>query len=222
VLSNDYNGVIWARLADLEADRVIAAIVNRFRKRNLWALWHLDQESRPIDLAQRLEAYGCMRLEPGVCMAADLFALNETTKDIPGLTIERVVDNAGLSAWMDIWMQVDDGVRETRERLYESLGLSGEQQLRHYLARLDGWPVAISQLFLGGEAAGIYCVTSIPEVQRRGIGTAVTLAPLLEARALGYHVAVLGPTPEGQHMYARMGFELFPSPLVAYALWNDI
>jgi GNAT superfamily N-acetyltransferase len=155
-------------------------------------------------------------------MAADLFALNETTKDIPGLTIERVVDSAGLSAWMDTWIQLDDEAHEPRERLYASLGLDGEQKLRHYLARLDGRPVATSQLFLGGEAAGIYCVTTIPEAQRRGIGTAVVLAPLLDARALGYRVAVLGPTPEAQHMYARMGFELFPSPLVAYSLWNEM
>jgi GNAT superfamily N-acetyltransferase len=154
-------------------------------------------------------------------MAADLSELNQTTKDIPGLTVDRVVDTAGLSAWMDIWMRLDDGERESREQLYASLGLDGERQLRHYLAKLDGQPVATSQLFLGSEAAGIYCVTSIPEVQRRGIGTAVVLAPLLEARALGYYVAVLGPTPEAQGMYARMGFELFPSPSVAYTLWNE-
>src|SRR5512146_1299169 len=96
-----------------------------------------------------LEAHGCSRLRTGVCMVADLSAVDVSSRTIPGLTVEQVVDAPSLAAWMDVWMHFDDGPREPRERLYSSLGLEGNRHLRHYLARWNGKPVAISQLFIG-------------------------------------------------------------------------
>lgn len=216
VLSNDYNGVAWFRLTETQVNPVIAEILGRFSSRKVPFVWHVGSDSRPADLAHRLEAHGCRRLHPGVCMGADLLTLNETMRDVPGLVVERVVDEVDLAAWMDVWMYFDDGEREPRERLYASLGLGGDQPLRHYLARLGGQPVGVSQLFLGRDVAGLYCVGTLPELRQRGIGTALTLVRLRDARTLGYRLSVLGPTRESQRMYQRIGFELYPSTSVDY------
>jgi GNAT superfamily N-acetyltransferase len=119
---------------------------------------------------------------------------------------------------MAVWLHFDDGPREPRERLYASLGLAGDRPLRHYLAWLNCRPVGVSQLFLGRGAAGLYCVATLRDVRHKGIGTAITLAPLQDARALGYHVAVLAPSREAQSMYRRIGFELWPSAGIDCAL----
>jgi hypothetical protein len=149
VLSNDYNGVAWFRLVQSKANPVITEILEHFSSRKVAFTWHVGSNSRPADLPHRLEAHGCRRLLPGVCMGAELFNLNEdVTRDVPGLAIQRVVDEVDLAAWVDIWMHFDDGEREPRSRLYASLGLNGDQPLQHYLARLDGQPVGVSQLFL--------------------------------------------------------------------------
>lgn len=158
VFSNDYNGVAWARLDEANADQMIEEVLERFRRRKLPFLWHISGDSQPADLDKRLIAHGCERLNSGVCMAVDLSALNEDARPAPGLTIERVTNEVSLAEWFGVWMNFDDGVREPRERLYVSLGLSGNCPLRHYLARLDGRPVGVAQLFLGREAAGIYVV----------------------------------------------------------------
>jgi len=148
VLSNDYNGVAWFRSAKPNINPIIAEILGRFSSWQVPFLWHIGSDSRPTDLARQLEAHGCRRLDPGVCMGADLSTLNEKMGDVLGPVIKRVVNPVDLAAWMDVWMHFDDGEREPRERLYASFGLRGDQPLRHYLARMDGQPVGVSQLFL--------------------------------------------------------------------------
>jgi hypothetical protein len=201
---NDYNGVAWARLPEDRADTTIAEVLARFRARNVPFLWYVTADSRPADLGQRLLAHGCIKLSSGVGMAADLHTTNETQRDVPGLVIRRVTDEADLARWCSVY----DDDRERREPLFASLGLNGERPLCHYLALLDGQAVGTSSLFLANESVGLYHVEVVPWAWKQGIGTAITLAPLREARALGYRVAVLAPTPESQNMYRRIGFVL--------------
>lgn len=217
VEDNTFNGVVRAQLSEAHVDQVIDEVALRFRERDVFHLWFLNVDSRPANLEQLLLAHGWVCLRQGVGMAIDLSAIASPFRPPSELTIERVVDEEGVRLWGSFHRYLDDGQRdEPRERLYISLGLDGDQPLRHYIARLGEEPVGGLSLFLGQEAAGIYNVEVAPDKQRRGVGTAMTRAVLEEARKLGSRVGVVGPTPESRSMYERLGFVLHRQALPMY------
>jgi GNAT superfamily N-acetyltransferase len=219
VAATEYNGVVWARLTEAEADQLVPVLVERFRLHQLPAVWHLDPSSQPADLAQRLERLGCARLEPRVSLAAPVLIVTQGMRPLPHLTVERVITPDDLKVWMDIWAEHDVSPRAPRESLYAGLGLNRFEPLRHYLARLDGRPVGVSQLFLGQRSAGVYSVAVRHDYRGLGIGAALVQMPLVEARTLGYELAVLGPTHEPTAKFEGLGFERCDSTFSGYSLW---
>ena len=76
-----------------------------------------------------------------------------------------------------------------------------------YIAYLNGVPVSVSTVYYGAGVAGIYSVGTLRKYQHRGIGTAITLAPLIDARKRGFEIAVLTATTKGFPIYERIGFK---------------
>jgi GNAT superfamily N-acetyltransferase len=77
---------------------------------------------------------------------------------------------------------------------------------RVILARLNGVPVASALTTTIGDVAGIYSVVTLPEARGKGIGTAVTLAVLHDARSRGARMGVLESADMGFPVYTRLGF----------------
>jgi len=203
--SNSMNGVAWAHFNSADADQIIVDTLKRFIERQVWFLWYVGPNSAPPDLAQRLERFGCVSLGQGVSMGADLNALNEDGRDVSGLVVKRVADEADLTLWCDVYCGEEED-RPLQECILNSLGLDADCPLYHYLALLNGEPVGTSSLFLGQRVAGLYDISVKEEARRQSIGTALALTALREARTSGYRVAVLGPTPDSFRMYQRIGF----------------
>jgi GNAT superfamily N-acetyltransferase len=221
VPAEDYNGVVWARLTAADADIQVPLLVQQFRDQGLPAVWHVDSGSEPRDLAPRLQALGCRAVAPQVAMAASLERLAREMSRFPGLTVDRVLSTEDLVEWMDVRSQITPEPKSVRGDIYVSLGLGGRQPLHHYLARVDGHPAGVAQLFLGRRAAGLYSVGVAPAFRGRGIGTALVLTPLLVARTLGYDIGVVRPPADSQAMYAHLGFSALPPSGLAYAIGSS-
>jgi GNAT superfamily N-acetyltransferase len=119
---------------------------------------------------------------------------------------------------MDVRLQIAPEARTMRESIYLSLGLGGRQPLHHYLARVDGEPAGVAQLFLGRRSAGLYSVGVAPAFRGRGIGTALVLTPLLVARTLGYDVGVVRPPADSRVMYEHLGFHALEPSAAGYVI----
>ncbi|MDX6408440.1 MAG: hypothetical protein QOE13_1511 [Gaiellaceae bacterium] len=73
-----------------------------------------------------------------------------------------------------------------------------------WLGRVEGKPVGAAMSYRTDEAVGIFGVTTIASARRRGYGTALTRAAMLDESGLP---AILAPSPEGDALYRRLGFE---------------
>jgi GNAT superfamily N-acetyltransferase len=89
---------------------------------------------------------------------------------------------------------------------------------RLFVGYLDHQPVSTSMLFHGAGVAGIYAVGTIPRERNKGIGAAITLKPLLEARQQGYHFAVLFSSRMGNSVYKRVGFREVACKIGVYVM----
>ncbi|HET6296410.1 MAG TPA: GNAT family N-acetyltransferase, partial [Kribbella sp.] len=163
---------------------------------------------RPADLGERLLKAGFTAggSEPG--MAVDLTKLAGSVGP-GGLVIERIGEGE-LDAWVGtLGKGFGEGVKEAEwvGSVYRRLGVG--DPWRHYLGWLDGEPVATATVYLAAGVAGVYFVMTVPEARRRGIGAAITLAALQEARDSGSTHAVLGSSPAGRTVYESLGFRTY-------------
>lgn len=191
-----------------DVDRIIEDTVAHFTSAGVTAFtWWVEQDARPTDLGERLQAHGFQYAEGPPGMAADLVALDEDVTAPPELRIEQVGDPAMLMQWVSTLFRGFGLPEDGEDALFDVLvGPGFDLPLRHYLGFLGDEPVATAELFLGAGVAGIYGVVTVPKARRRGIGAALTLAPLREARDLGYGVGILHSSEMALGLYRRLGF----------------
>ena len=216
------NLVVCTELPKQGVNELIGNALSHFRSRNITRLAWLTEEGVPaMEIKKYLEAHGLTFRESFATeMAADLTGLPENKSFPNGLKIVPVEDEATLRKWIHV-ASIGFGVPIDVEDIWYGFFAEAvcERPFRTYLALLNGEPVGTSQLFTSAGVAGIYNVTCMPQARGRGIGPAVTLAPLLEARQIGYRVGILQASSMGYKVYKRLGFQDF-GKLSVY-LWEQ-
>jgi len=206
-----FNSVCRAKIEPQNADAVIETTLSRYKARDVPMMWWTGPATRPKNLGTALEAHGLVKDEgdsPG--MAVDLHALNDHLNRPPGLRIKVVDDEESLRRWSETLVAafpMPDFVAKPMFNLLLTMGFGKASPLRNYYGWLNDEAVATSSLFLGAGVAGIYNVGTLPKVRRQGVGAAMTLEPLFEARALGYGVGVLTASQLGASLYRKIGFK---------------
>lgn len=205
-----FNNVFNAQLSEQGIESAIKKAIEPFRRRNVPAFWWTGPATRPSDLGQYLERAGLEHAFQAPAMAVDLVGMNQSTSPPGGFSVEEVADETGLRKWCNVMTpiyQFPDFAAEPWFRMLASLGLGPHMPLRHFMARLDGKPVATASLYFGAGVAGISSVGTLPEFRHQRIGTALTVAVLQEAKRVGYRIGVLFSSVMGERMYRRIGFQ---------------
>lgn len=198
------NGIVRAHMPE----SAIEERLKQFMAFHIPIAWLVSPSTQPASLGTYLEQHGWIREDaPG--MALDLQSLDKPLSMPSHLTVTRVSDEEQLKIWLRVMTVGSEIPEEGLHLLLDMVARRGMQEdptIYYYLGMLDDRPVATSLLYLGGGVAGIYNVATLPEVRRQGIGRALTVAPLLHARTLGYRIGVLQASPMGLNLYRRLGF----------------
>jgi GNAT superfamily N-acetyltransferase len=192
-----------------DAAQIVGDALAYFRLRGVTSFtWWLEPRLEPTIWTQELLAQGFQYDDHTPGMAIDLATLPPPVQH--PLTIRRVEDRRTLIAWVHTFIQgygLPEAMTPSFLALIESLGTN--LPFRHYLGFLNDRPVAASTLFLGAGVAGIYNVATAAVARGQGIGSAMTLIPLYEARSMGYRAGVLQSSELGYQVYQRLGFQKF-------------
>ena len=204
-----FNGVLVRTAPPEKADQTIEGMAAYFKSQNVEPFtWWLEPGLQATGWGKYLLAHGFGYDENTPGMAVDLSALNEDVKAPPNFTIVPVEDLEALKEWTQTFIagyQLPPAWEAGLFDLMSDLGL--DLPIRNYLGYIDGKPVATSHVFLGAGVAGIYFVATVPEARGQGLGAAITLAPLREARAMGYRAGILQSSEMGFSIYRRLGFQ---------------
>jgi GNAT superfamily N-acetyltransferase len=118
------------------------------------------------------------------------------------LVIRRVTDEAGL---VDFF-----GISRAGRRWVPTLAAALDPDVAVLVGYLDGLPVATARVACVTDeqvrVADITGVVTLPPYRRRGYGTAMTWAAVVEAARRACAAAVLNATPLGFPVYVKMGF----------------
>jgi GNAT superfamily N-acetyltransferase len=212
--SNTENGVVSTgpALAAGLAEQLVAW----FADARLPASWLHLGGAAPEGVCQALAAAGCREETTGVDMGRSLEGLQLDARPPEGVRIDEALAEEDVDAWLDVagacgWL--DGGAdRAARKRAFVAFGLGPGRPLRHWIARRGERAVAFASAFLDDGAALLDHMAVLPDERRRGIGTALAHLRLREAQAHGCRAAALAPSPDGEQLYRRLGFELVPTP----------
>jgi hypothetical protein len=235
-----FKGVWDTKLHPREVDAAIDECIQWFKQRDApYMFWWSGPGTQPDDLGERLMqrglismeeqqkelAHGILQTEAGApVMVAELHYMNETilAQTPPGFVIEEVQSEQSLYDFKKVFVdtyQIPEWAGQAWVDASLSVGI-GRTPWVMYLGMLNGEPVATNMLFNGGGVASVYAVAAMPSVRGQGIGGAITLIPLLEARKLGYRYAVLFSSEMGVGAYRRIGFHLTEGRINRY-MWRN-
>ena len=203
-----FNGMLCSTSPSQADGNFIQDSIQYFKKRDVdvftcWLEPHLQRSDWDSYLAEH--GFGFSDGTPG--MAVDLNSLPETPARPKGLEIRIVEDEDEMRAWAHVFTPGYGLPADWENMIFEVwLGLGLDFPVRNYLGYLDGELLSTSTLFYGAGVAGIYDVATLPEARGGGLGSALTLAPLLDARRAGYRIGVLQSSEMGYGVYQKMGF----------------
>jgi|SRR5579864_579873 len=207
--SDTFNKTARARLSESDANRRISEVAAYFRSVERPFAWWVGPGSRPFDLEARLRDLGLVTAERELGMAMDLGDLPGEIDRPANLVVRRVrtagelADFAAVSAAN--WQPPDPAVADFYTRATPLL-LKDDCPMKLFVGYLDGEPVGISELFIGGGVGGLYSVATRREFRRRGIGSVLTWAAADAARLEKIPTLVLQSSDDGKGVYARLGF----------------
>lgn len=187
---------------------VAEEVIAPYRQHRLPFQWWLIRDDAPAGLREQIHALGMNSWGGATMMYLDLAQWNPSYAPTPppGVSYRRLATDLSDHSRPDalrIISEVFDVAPFPMSRW-----TSENPAFTLYVAHWWNQPVATVSTLPARETVGVFHVATLPEARRRGIAGNLLLLALREAQAAGYTSAALTATPEGQHLYAQLGFRV--------------
>jgi hypothetical protein len=162
----------------------------------------------PVDVDAYLTSAGFTIHVAMPAMGVDIASLKPTV--LPdGYELVRVGDGGDGEEWVRQFAtgyEIPIGVAQCFSPVALHADTSPDSAMQFFAIRRNGKTVCTSACFLDGGLAGIYCVSTIPEERKKGLGAHATAEPLRLAARDGYRVGILQSSEAGHSLYKTLGF----------------
>lgn len=138
-------------------------------------------------------------------MYFDLDVWNDQAPLIPQLEIVRARDEKTLHDFALVL--ANDKAAFKKYFSWIASILTDDDPIEYYVGYVNGKPVVRGLSCYFGQVAGLHWLSTAPDEQRKGYGTAMQQYHLKRAKELGYHIAVLQASSEGYRLYQRLGYK---------------
>jgi GNAT superfamily N-acetyltransferase len=203
-----WNGLVWSRLEEADADQVIAAEVARSAHLGPEWEWKYYSYDTPRDLPDRLVAAGLVPDPDESLMVAVIADLDVDVPPPPGVDLVPVLDEAGVAALVSASAEAfGEAVDKLGQGLLASLSIR-PPIVAAYVAVADGQPVAAGRVELppSGEFASLWGGGTIPAWRGRGVFRALVAQRARVARDRGYRYLQVDAAPTSRPILERLGF----------------
>jgi GNAT superfamily N-acetyltransferase len=194
--------------ADAEIDKEIQTVKRFFSERNVPWIWWLGPNMKPPDMLYRLSAHGLTGHSPLPAMAASLPTKKKAINS--DIIVWPAKNRSDLEAASQIRRSIFELPPDTTFSYFEDMSVDWlrNDPARLYLARhKEGPPASIGALILGNGYPGVYVMTTLPEWERKGLGSAILDRILSDAEIDGHSMIFLTASTKGYTLYRKFGFE---------------
>ena len=171
------------------------------------AVAFLDSVDREVDEMLRSHDF-----EPTMAPA---MALDMTTLKLAKSDVECTIQQVGADEhelWVDTMAEGYELPRPFADRLGPGMVATiakGDEEYRYFIVNHRNRAIATAVLIIRNGIIGVYNISTIPDLQGRGVGRFATGKPLRLAREEGYRTAILQSSDIGEPVYRRLGFRSY-------------
>ncbi|MFI6786758.1 GNAT family N-acetyltransferase [Nonomuraea sp. NPDC050383] len=133
----------------------------------------------------------------------DPTAVMARSGDTPGPAHRVRIEEHPWRAWVDTWWAVDGRYAEGRQAAER---ICAGVPAWYAAVEEDGVPLAVGRAVPQGDTLGIFCMATLPEARRRGLGRSVLRALLLKGGSRPAYLVVTRRNETAQALYASEGF----------------
>lgn len=201
--------------------KVANDVMQYYLKKKLPVAWWTGPFSaQNKDLEKHMQAAGFVKDELDIGMYCDLNKNNLKPYKIPDkLNIKECFNETDFSDFGKVLASIFEPRCEHVEIFYEKVSMIPIQErenLKLFVGYVDDEPVATAGIFFSN-VAGIYDVSTRPDMQRKGYGSAMFYTALKIALDSGYKDIVLQASQDGLGIYKRFGFE----EICEFNVWSN-